>query len=138
MTAYEFNFINKTYAFEMSKASLVAELNKLQLEDLRSTMKYEPKQFTFHADDQTFYFHPQMPVAKLFDPTKIQDTDSLSIYYMNARVFIKGDDQRSSIELLELRSDFRKPLKDEIKFREKLISNFEKKVVKKIKQYKNS
>jgi hypothetical protein len=121
----------------MSKASLVAELNKLQLEDLRSTMKYDPKQFTFHADDQTFYFHPQMPVAKLFDPTKIQDTDSLSIYYMNARVFIKGDDQRSSIELLELRSDFRKPLKDEIKFREKLISNFEKKVVKKIKLYKH-
>jgi hypothetical protein len=132
-TAYSFNFINKTYAFEMSKASLVAELNKLQLDDLSSRMDYNPKLYTFNSNDQTFYFQTNTAAATLFDPTKIQDSDTLSIYYMNARVFIRGDDQRSSMELLELRTNLRKPVKDAIKYREKMIGHFENKVVRKIK-----
>ena len=124
----------ETYEFEMSKAELVAELNKLQLDDLSARTDYNAKAYTFNAANQTFYFQTNIPTATLFDPTKIQDSDTLSIYYMNARVFIKGDDQRSSLVLLDLETSLRKPIKDQIKFREKLIENFEKKVVKKIRK----
>jgi hypothetical protein len=130
----EYTPIMRSYEFKMSKADLVAELNKLQLDDLSSCMDSNPKLYTFNSDNQTFYFQNNTPAATLFDPAKIQDSDTLSIYYMNARVFIKGDEQRSVMELLKLDMTLTKPVKNIVKFREKRIDNFEKKVVKKIRK----
>ncbi len=129
--------INKEYSFNFSKRDLVYRLNMLQMKQLQNHYG----QVEFNSETSTFHLARQPDtLAMLLDYNKIAAADSLNpgnayTYKTSyATLEISGNENSSGLKLIKV-SRFA-PMFSEKDYKEEAIRTFEKRIVKKIRNYR--
>ena len=125
--------INKIYSFKFSKRELISRLNMVQLAEVRSINKFS-KLVDFDSERNVFHYHGSTDtLVHLIDSRIINDQDTIRLKTTFADIRISGDSLQSQLILI---SAYNLELETNKKdHRAKVIRQFEKRVVKKIKRY---
>lgn len=126
--------INKAYEFEISKSELVSRLNMIQIREV-DRLNQNPNNILFDADKNIFHFQGQTDtLALILDSSKINDSDTFHLNTLFASLIITGENQKSKIALVKV-AKLTSMNKDK-NYKKKAIKQFEKRVIKKIKNYR--
>lgn len=130
----KFTQIDKVYTFDFSKRELVSRLNMVQVEEVRKINKGSGK-VDFNEDCNIFYFQGSTDtLALLLDYRNIHNDDTIRLKTSVADIMITGDDHKSELKLLTVYKTV--PLHADKDYRKKTIREFEKRIVKKITNYR--
>jgi hypothetical protein len=130
----EFGAINKKYHFNFSKRELVSRLNMVQLKEINSINKLSGL-VDFDSGKNVFHIHEQKDtLALLLDYKKIKDTDTISYKSSFSELLITGNENTSSMILVNVYRYV--PMFKKKDYQDKAIKEFEKRVIKKIKNYR--
>jgi hypothetical protein len=130
-TKKKFVSINKEYEFAFSKRELISRLNMVQLKEVREFNKLSG-QVDFDSKTNVFHYHGRTDtLALLLDYQKINDQDTIEFKTSFAEIVLAGNDTSSHLKLLAVYK-FVPLYKDEV-YREKAIKEFEKRIIKEIK-----
>jgi hypothetical protein len=122
--------INKEYTFGFSKRELISRLNMIELKEVDRLNKLSGGVVNFNSESDIFYYSGTYDtLAFLLDVEKIKDMDSIPVTTFTGDILIAGNATTSKIKLLTL-NNTRAVSKD------KALRLFEKKVIKKIKNYR--
>lgn len=125
--------IDKTYSFSFSKRDLISRLNMIQMQEVNSLNKFNGT-IDFDSDANVFHYHGQKDtLAILLDPDKVADLDTIKLHTSMAEIKIMGNDRQSSLHLLSIYKLV--PKASDKDYREAAVKQFEKRVVKKVKNY---
>jgi len=126
--------IDKEYEFPFSKRELVSRLNMVQIKEVREINKLSG-QVDFDSETNVFHYKDRADtLAILLDYKKINDQDTVQFKTSFAEIVISGNDTNSKLKLLTVYK-FVPTFKDK-DYRDKAIRQFEKQIVKKIKNYR--
>jgi len=129
-----FTQIDKVYAFDISKRELVSRLNMVQTQEVYRINKGSGK-VDFNEDTNVFYFEGSTDtLAVMIDYRSIHNGDTIRLKTSVADIMITGDDRKSELKLLTVYKTV--PLYSDKDYRTKTIREFEKRIVKKIKNYR--
>jgi len=129
-----FTQIDKAYTFDISKRELVSRLNMVQIEQIHKINKGSGK-VDFNEDSNIFYFQGSADtLALLLDYRNIHNGDTIRLKTSLADIMITGDDRKSELKLLTVYKTV--PLYSDKDYRTITIREFEKRIVKKIKNYR--
>lgn len=130
----KFTQIDKVYTFDISKRELVSRLNVVQVEQIHKINKRSNK-IDFNEDSNVFYFQGSIDtLALLLDYRNIYNDDTISLKTSFADIMITGNDCKSELKLLTVYKTI--PLYSDKEYRAKTIQQFEKRIIKKIKNYR--
>lgn len=130
----KFTQIDKVYTFDFSKRELVSRLNMVQVEEVRKINKASGK-VDFNEDSNIFYFQGSTDtLALLLDYRNIDNDDTIRLKTSVADIMITGDDHKSELKLLTVYKTVH--LHSDKDYRTKTIREFEKRIIKKIKNYR--
>lgn len=133
-TKRKFLNIEKEYAFPFSKRELVSRLNMVQIKEVREFNKFNGL-VDFNSETNVFHYHGWTDtLAILLDYQKIKDEDTIQFKTTFAEILITGNDTNSKIKLLSVYK-FVPKFKDK-DYRNIAIKQFEKRIIKKIKNYR--
>jgi len=133
-TNRKFVNIDKEYEFSFSKRELVSRLNMVQIKEVREINKLNG-QVDFDSDKNVFHYQGRTDtLAILLDYQKINDQDTIEFKTSFAEILISGNETNSKLKLLTLYK-FVPTFKDK-DYRDKAIKQFEKRIIKKIKNYR--
>lgn len=133
-TNRKFVNIDKEYEFSFSKRELVSRLNMVQIKEVREINKLSG-QVDFDSETNIFHYQGRTDtLAILLDFQKINDQDTIEFKTSFAEILISGNETNSRLKLLTVYK-FVPTFKDK-DYRDKAIKQFEKKIVKKIKNYR--
>lgn len=133
-TNRKFVNIDKEYEFSFSKRELVSRLNMVQLREVREINKLSGQ---VDFDNETNVFHYQGrtdTLALLLDYQKVNDQDTIEFKTSFAEISISGNDSNSKLKLLTVYK-YVPAFKDK-DYRDRAIKQFEKRIIKKIKNYR--
>lgn len=129
-----FTQIDKVYPFDFSKRELVSRLNMVQVEEVRKINKASGK-VDFNEDSNIFYFQGSADtLALLLDYRNIHNGDTIRLKTSLADIMITGDDRKSELKLLTVYKTV--PLYSDKDYRTKTIREFEKRIIKRIENYR--
>lgn len=126
--------IDKVYDFSFSKRELVSRLNMVQIKEVREINKLSGE---VDFDSKTNVFHYQErtdTLAVLLDYQKINDQDTIEFKTSFAEILITGNETDSKLKLLTVYKFV--PKFSDKDYRDKAINQFEKRIIKKIKNYR--
>lgn len=126
--------IDKEYTFDFSKRELISRFNMVQLQEVYKLNKYSGA-VDFNAETNVFYYQGQLDtLALMLDPNEMQDQDTILLKTAFAEIILSGDQTNSRLTLLtvyKIVAAF-----DEKDYKAKAIKEFEKRIVKEIRQYR--
>lgn len=129
-----FTQIDKVYPFDISKRELVSRLNMVQTREVYKINKGSGK-VDFNEDSNIFYFQGSTDtLALLLDYRNIHNVDTIRLKTSLADIMITGDDRKSELKLLTVYKTV--PLYSDKDYRTKTIREFEKRIVKRIENYR--
>jgi len=128
-----FTQIDKAYTFDISKRELVSRLNMVQIEKIHKINKGSGK-VDFNEDSNIFYFQGSADTLALLLDYRNINNDTIRLKTSVADIMITGDDRKSELKLLTVYKTV--PLYSDKDYRTKTIREFEKRIVKKIKNYR--
>lgn len=129
-----FTQIDKVYTFDISKRELVSRLNMVQVEQIHKINKGSGK-IDFNEDSNIFYFQGSTDtLALLLDYRNIRNNDTIRLKTSFADIMITGDDRKSELKLLTVYKTV--PLHSDKDYRTKTIREFEKRIIKRIENYR--
>jgi len=133
-TNRKFVNIDKEYEFSFSKRELISRLNMVQIKEVREINKLSG-QVDFDSETNVFHYHGRTDtLAILLDYQKINEQDTIEFKSSYAEMLISGNDTSSKLKLLTVYK-FVPVFKDK-DYRDKAIRQFEKRIIKKIKNYR--
>ena len=130
----KFVSVDKTYAFNCSKRELVSRLNMVQLQEVRSLNKVSGT-VDFNAQTNTFHFQGRADtLALLLDYATLRDQDTVVLRTSFAEIQLAGNEGNSTLKLLSVYKFV--PVVGDKDYRAQAIRQFEKRIVKKVKNYR--
>ena len=127
--------IDKEYVFLFSKRELISRLNMVQIKQVIETNKISGL-VDFDSKTNVFHYHGLTDtLAFLLDYQKVSNQDTIRFKTSYAEILITGDDKMSKLKLLTVYKLVPK-FKDK-DYREEAIKQFEKQIIKKIKNYRS-
>lgn len=127
--------INREYEFPFSKRELVSRLNMVQIKEIREINKYG-RNVDFDSETNVFHYHDKTDtLALLLDYKSINDQDTIRFKTSFAEIIISGNDKNSKLKLLTVYKLV--PTYKDKDYRDKAIRQFEKRIIKKIKNYRD-
>ncbi|MFM7850609.1 MAG: hypothetical protein ACKO96_01520, partial [Flammeovirgaceae bacterium] len=133
-TNRKFVNIDKEYEFSFSKRELVSRLNMVQIKEIREINKLSG-QVDFDSETNVFHYQDRTDtLAMLLDYRKFNDQDTIEFKTSFAEILISGNEKTSKLKLLTVYK-FVPTFKDK-DYRNKAIKQFEKRIIKKIKNYR--
>jgi hypothetical protein len=122
--------INKTYEFNFSRQVLIDRLNRLTAEKL--TKQPRDAEIIYDSDGDLFYYDWKDDTLAIFiDSKRLTDGDTIKYWTELADFLIQGNDSVSSLKFINAYKVV--PAFSDKDYREKAIKEFEKRVIKKIK-----
>jgi hypothetical protein len=126
--------INKEYKFTFSKRELVSRLNMIQIKEVREINKLSGG-VDFDSETNVFHFKGRTDtLAILLDYKNISDQDTIEFKTSYAEILILEDETTSKLKLLTVYKFV--PIYKDKDYRDKAIKQFEKRIIKKIKNYR--
>jgi hypothetical protein len=133
-TNRKFVNIDKEYDFTFSKRELISRLNMVQIKEVRELNKLSG-QVDFDSETNVFHYQGRTDtLAILLDYNKINDQDTIEFKTSFAEILISGDETKSKLKLLTVFKFV--PVYKDKDYRDKAIKQFEKRIIKKIKNYR--
>ncbi len=133
-TNRKFVNIDKEYEFSFSKRELVSRLNMVQIKEVREINKFSG-QVDFDSETNVFHYQGRTDtLAILLDYQKINAQDTIQFKTSFAKILILGDETNSKIKLLTVYKAV--PVYSDKDYKDKAIKQFEKRIIKKIKNYR--
>lgn len=122
--------INKTYEFNFSRQVLIDRLNRLTAEKL--TKQPRDAEINYDSDGDLFYYNWKGDTLAIFiDSMRLTDEDTIKYWTELADFVIQGNDSTSTLRFINAYKVV--PAFSDKDYREKAIKEFEKRVIRKIK-----
>jgi len=126
--------IYKQYEFPFSKRELISRLNMVQMKEVRKINKLRGL-VDFDSKTNVFHFQGKTDtLALLLDPENINDLDVIQFKTSFAEILILGNEKKSELVLLTVYKTV--SMFDDKDYRDKAITQFEKRIINKIKNYR--
>lgn len=128
--------INKEYKFDLSKRELVSRLNMVQLKEVRSINKLSG-QVDFNSETDVFHYHGRKDtLALILDYNKVTEQDTIEFKTSFAEILITGNESNSTLKLMTVHKFV--PAYSDKNYKDKAIKQFEKRIIKKIKNFRST
>ena len=122
--------INKTYKFNFSRQILIDRLNRLTAEKISKQPR--DAEINYDSDGDLFYYDWKNDTLAIFiDSSKLTDRDTIKYWTELADFLIQGNDSISTLKFINAYKVV--PAISDKDYREKAIKEFEKRVIRKIK-----
>lgn len=122
--------INETYEFDFSRQILIDRLNRLTAEKLSKQPR--DAEINYDSDGDLFYYDWKEDTLAIFiDSKRLADGDTIKYWTELADFVIQGNDSVSSLKFINAYKVV--PAFSDRDYREKAIKEFEKRVIRKIK-----
>jgi len=129
-TTKQYTEINKTYQFGFSRQVLVDRLNRLTAEKLSKQPR--DAEIIFNSEGDFFYYDWTGDTLAIFlDSKKLSESDTVHYRTVIADFLIQGNDSTSSLKFINAYKTV--PAFSDKDYRKKAIKEFEKQVIRKIK-----